>query len=311
MTVFVSSTIYDLLDLRAELKYLFDGLKIHSKFSEINDSKFKIDYKKSSIETCLNNINDVDYFIIIIDQRYGPSLKDVGYEDVSATHLEYKKACELKKKILFCIRDRTEADYNFYKKSKDKENFNGQWVKNQKDNQLFELIQEHIKLYDKSKNNWYFRFENSVQLKNIIKNNLQEELLLERLPERIAFNELPNLIYSFEVEHNSIQWIIKGEVKNQGKTSAFINILKWSGSDENANIHILASNETFSMSFLLTKFTEYTNTLILDYSSYDGINIYDEIDVKLKMLSYTSLSKYSVSKGKKFKKGEPIKIELV
>ncbi|MDR2741960.1 MAG: DUF4062 domain-containing protein [Treponema sp.] len=54
----------------------------------MNTSSFTTYSQKSSIKICLENIKSVDYFITILDRRYGPSLKKFGYGDVSAMELE-------------------------------------------------------------------------------------------------------------------------------------------------------------------------------------------------------------------------------
>ncbi|MDR1443378.1 MAG: DUF4062 domain-containing protein [Treponema sp.] len=307
MKIFVSSTIYDLMDVRAELKYMFDQLKIFSKFSEINSSNFIVDYKKSSIETCLNNIKDVDYFIVIIDKRYGPVLSNFGYDNISATHLEYREAVKYKKDILFFVRNNAYADYSIYKKMNDdeKKNFKGNWIKNKNDLCLFCLIDEHIKLKSKDINNWAYFFDNSVDLKETVKKAIENNLLAEKLVERIAFNELPNLTLTCRVT-DGYPAIVEGRIKNSGKTTAFVNIIKWKDWSNSAEIKILAPDEAFTVSF-----RGFDNTLILDYSSYDGINIYDEIAVTVRALDAEHYAHSSLSKGKKYRKGNPVKINLL
>src|SRR5262249_42758833 len=118
MKVFVSSTCYDLLDLRAELYEDFRDLGIDTLFSDLKESDFqtKGDPKVNSIEICLENVRGSDAVLVILSERYGPKLKR-GYGDISATHLEYKEAQKSRKRILFYIRDRLVADWTAWKKN--------------------------------------------------------------------------------------------------------------------------------------------------------------------------------------------------
>jgi hypothetical protein len=185
-----------------------------------------------------------------------------------------------------------------------KQNFKGNWVKNKNDLYLFDFIEEHIKLKSKDVNNWVYFFDNSIDLKETVKKVIENNLLAERLVERIAFNELPNLTFSYEII-NGYDPIVKGKIKNSGKTTAFINTVKWRDWTSEAEIKVLVPDETFSISF-----KGIDNTLILDYSSYDGINIYEEIVVSIGLIDNKNYAHSSLSKGKKYKKGNPIKIYL-
>src|SRR4051812_7537858 len=118
MRVFISSTAYDLIDIRAELFEYFKSLGIIPILSDNSLSDFTIEHNINSIETCLANVDRADEVVVILDKRYGPSLKSAGYDDVSATHLEFRRAIERRKPIHFFVRDRLEADFSIWKKNK-------------------------------------------------------------------------------------------------------------------------------------------------------------------------------------------------
>ena len=92
MRVFISSTCYGLIDLRAELETLFRQADVTSILSDSLTSEFQILPDRNSVETCLANVRTCDACVIILSNRYGPSLLNVGFDDVSATHLEYRGA---------------------------------------------------------------------------------------------------------------------------------------------------------------------------------------------------------------------------
>ena len=135
-------------------------------------SEFNVLPDKNSIETCLANVRKCDVFIIILSQRYGPSLKSVDYPDISATHLEYREAKSNNKPILYYVRDRLEADYSIYNKNNESDL---PWVQ-KKDYGIFDLIREHTNI-NKNNNcsNWFWTFRNSLELKNRLKKDLQSE----------------------------------------------------------------------------------------------------------------------------------------
>ena len=111
MKVFISSTCYDLLDLRAEVKEDLRDLGVAVLLSDQKDSEFLIPSSAdmNSIEACLVNVRQADVMIVILSQRYGPNLGSL-FGDVSATHAEYNEARKLNKPIHFYVRDRLDAD---------------------------------------------------------------------------------------------------------------------------------------------------------------------------------------------------------
>jgi hypothetical protein len=86
--IFVSSTIYDFRDLRTALKFWLEELGFEVYLSEQND--FPVQSDLNSYETCIQAINDCDYFILLVGGRVG------GWYDkdkrVSITQAEYHHA---------------------------------------------------------------------------------------------------------------------------------------------------------------------------------------------------------------------------
>lgn len=137
--VFISSTCYDLIDLRRELGHFLKGLGCIVYLSDCDDSDFVVHPNVSSIESCLANVRAADAIVCIIDQRYGPLLKCGEHGDVSATHAEIKHAREHDKKVLAFIRDRTINEYAFVKDNEP--NAKTRWVKDD-NRKLFHFIDE-------------------------------------------------------------------------------------------------------------------------------------------------------------------------
>lgn len=173
--VFVSSTCYDLVDLRAELKLaLVDG-GLEPVMSDDVDY-FNVSGRTDSIETCLANVRTSGSFVCILSQRYGPSLAPAGYADVSATHLEYREAKAHGLPIHLFVRDRLEAEYSLARKHRHAhgtlDGFHTRWVPKGNEG-IFAFLEEHAELAkDSSATNWYTLFTTSVDLRARAKQQL-------------------------------------------------------------------------------------------------------------------------------------------
>lgn len=188
--IFISSTCYDLIDLRAELKEFILQKGMTPVMSDHSETDFETFQDKNSIETCLINLRTCDVVIVILSQRYGPSLKNCGFEDYSATHLEYQEAVKANIKTIVFARDRLEADFNFYEKSQSLKDLG--WIK-EKDLRIFEIIRNHKPLANDDRNNWYWTFKNSLDLKERLKVDLKTEIDSSRLNELIQSGQCPLL----------------------------------------------------------------------------------------------------------------------
>jgi len=86
-TLFVSSTCYDLAQVRVDLRKFLESLGLEPILSEFDS--FPIDPSKSTIENCLHVVRTrADIFLLIVGTRYG-SLADATR---SITNLEYVEA---------------------------------------------------------------------------------------------------------------------------------------------------------------------------------------------------------------------------
>lgn len=104
-TFFLSSTIYDFRDLRGAIKYILESRGCRVLASEFNDFRANLD--QHSYESCLTNIDQADFFILLVGGRVG------GWYDepkrVSITQQEYRYAYERHKagtlRIVTLVRD--------------------------------------------------------------------------------------------------------------------------------------------------------------------------------------------------------------
>jgi Domain of unknown function (DUF4062) len=193
MKVFVSSTCYDLIDLRAELEVLLRDMGFSPLLSDRPSSEFEVLPDKNSIETCLANVRNADLFISVLSQRYGPSLKGVGYDDVSATHLEWLEARKEKKPIRVYVRDRLQADHATWRRNTGGKVDLG-WVRDPGDHGIFHLLDAHEKLVAaEPKSNWVWGFRDSVELRARIAFDLKAISSRALLTRWLAEGRLPSL----------------------------------------------------------------------------------------------------------------------
>jgi hypothetical protein len=190
--VFISSTCYDLIDLRFELKEFLDEIGLTPILSDHTNSEFTSQHDSNSIEACLINLRDCDTVIFILCQRYGPSLEKYGFGNFSATHLEYLTAKQAGKKILFFVRDRFLADYSTYKKTEKYDSLTWVTGKNS-DTRLFEIYDDWHKLTATNTNNWVGIFRSSVELKQRLRIELKAEIDTHRLDKLIESGNIPLL----------------------------------------------------------------------------------------------------------------------
>jgi hypothetical protein len=194
MRVFISSTAYDLLDARAELASMLRSIGITPVLSDDKLSAFEVQPDMNSIETCLVNLRSCDETIVLLDRRYGRSLSSRGFDDVSATHLEYRTAKDAEKPIRFFVRDRTAGEWSTWKKNNRPETMKFMWVSKPEDHRLFEMLDEHEKLQVTSAtSNWYDTFTTSMDLKAAVAKYFRPRILPQQLTKAIDLNVFPLL----------------------------------------------------------------------------------------------------------------------
>ncbi|MCA9682003.1 MAG: DUF4062 domain-containing protein [Myxococcales bacterium] len=109
-SVFISSTVHDLVDLRSELTSFLRELGVEPLLAEHPEFVEGGDGDASAIEVCLRRVEDADVVIVIIDGRYGVRLPDYG--GISATELEFRHAHASGKNPRVFVRDRVMAAWS-------------------------------------------------------------------------------------------------------------------------------------------------------------------------------------------------------
>lgn len=128
-TVFISSTCYDLSNIRSQLKDMLEKeIGLEALLSEY--PSFPINPTIGTVDNCLRNVKErADIFVLIIGKRYG-NTTDNGR---SITNLEYLSAKELNIPIYIFVHKDVMDNLYFWKKGKDKD---------------FSSLVENVKVFD-------------------------------------------------------------------------------------------------------------------------------------------------------------------
>ncbi len=168
LRVFVSSTCYDLLDLRQELAAHLESLGCIVRLSEDFD-RFEVSGVEDAIETCLQNLDQSDIVICVLDRRYGWIVPSGPLQGKSVTHAEIERGRTLGKSIFFFVRDKAELDYRQLKKNP---GYEPQWVEptNPSDrSRWLEMVDTVFELPAEGRySNWRDQFLSVVDMKKIV-----------------------------------------------------------------------------------------------------------------------------------------------
>ena len=313
MRVFISSTVYDLIDIRAELAEQLRAIGITPVLSDDKLSDFRVQHNVNSIETCLINVESCDEFLLVLDQRYGPTLEKFDYGKISATHLEYQRAIEKKIPVQVYVRDRLEADFIIWKRNKRSESVTLPWISKTEDFGLFEFLDEHTKLQaNATTSNWYSTFTNSIDLKAAITKHFEKRILPERLVEAIQNNVFP--LFGIEVEASSFgnnsQFKFIANLTNISRVPAFNFDVYWEDVGKKLDKDsIFSSDQSILMSFLVDSTQQVEKFLIAEYESPIGISVRDRFCISGRFGSNVIISGGRLV-DRKFRRSAGISLEI-
>lgn len=159
-TIFVSSTCYDLRQVREDLKEFFENnYGFDTMLSEFDS--FPIDPCIGTFENCLNNVDKcADIFVLIVGTRYG-YITDKGK---SITNLEYLHAKAKGIPLFVFVSKQLYNNLPLWR-----ENKNGDFSSVVDDPQIFEFISE---IYDESQQ-WIYTYETVRDIMAAMKNQLR------------------------------------------------------------------------------------------------------------------------------------------
>ena len=196
MKIFISSTCYDLKDLRAEVeRFLLN--KGHTLLLS-DRASFPLPTGTHRHDVCVQTAGKCDLFVLVIDSRFGAAYyKD---KDISITWAEFREAIRTNKKIIAFVRQEI---FNERQSCRKNQKIGNSFVPYFADDiKTFDLIDEVQKQADGI---WMQPFENSVQVKEKLENIYDtkhsplnnEELHIELSAGEIPFTTLSGSTASF------------------------------------------------------------------------------------------------------------------
>jgi hypothetical protein len=277
MKAFISSTVFDLLDVRSVIERTLTEAGVDTLLSDSTTSRFDTTPAANSIETCLVNVRSSDAFVCILDQRYGPSLKSAGYPDISATHLEYRCAIEKGLPIHFFVRDRLEADYGVWKKNGRKEDTKLIWAI---DRALLSFLDEHRQLSkDNTRQNWFSTFNAATDLSDALRVRFDRQLKPAQIVEAMRDNSFPLMSCKLNIEEISLSGITSLQLRfrctNVGRSTAFAVRTEWQNEHQTPTDSLLAPGESVTPTLIvnLAMGGDISKDLTLSYMTAFGVTV--------------------------------------
>lgn len=211
-TVFVSSTCYDLKQIREDIKEFFeDTYGFNAMLSEFDS--FPVDPCIGTFENCLNNVDEqADLFVLIVGTRYG-YVTDSGK---SITNLEYLHAKAKGIPVFIFVSKQLYNNLPLWRSNK-----NGDFSTVVDNAKIFEFVSE---IYDEA-HQWIYTYENVRDIKLAMKNQLglifSDGLQFRRITKEphysILNNELPSgairavIEKPFAWEYKFLAYVLKDE----------------------------------------------------------------------------------------------------
>lgn len=157
--VFVSSTCYDLSQIRADLKLFFESLGLDPILSEHNS--FPINPSSDTVSSCIETVkNKSDVFVLVVGGRYGYQTNS----GKSVTNLEYLEAKFKGTPIYVFVNQSIMNIMPVWERNKDAD------YSSQVDNtKILEFVHA---LKHEADNHWIFPFEYSQDITNMLKTQL-------------------------------------------------------------------------------------------------------------------------------------------
>ena len=156
--IFISSTFYDLRQIRSDIDLFIETLG----YEAIRNEEGDIPYGKEEAleEYCYNEIKSIDILISIIGGRFGTEAKQNAY---SISQTELRKALKEKKQVYIFIDKNVLLEYETYQLNKDKEDVKYKFVDNIK---IYQFIEEVKNL---NSNNNIKGFETATEITRYLK----------------------------------------------------------------------------------------------------------------------------------------------
>ena len=194
--VFLSSTYYDLKQIRADLERFVRDQGYDPVLNELGNIPYGKDERLE--EYCYKEIGGIDILVSIIGGRYGSSS---SHGEKSVSQMELKTAMELNKQVYIFIDKSVYTEYQFYLDNKMTKDVKYKFADNVKIHEFIEFVESL------PNNNTIHGFETSREITNFLKE--QWAGLFQRfLQEQTRIKEV-NLIKGLEVTSDTLNQLVK------------------------------------------------------------------------------------------------------
>jgi len=193
--IFLSSTYYDLRQVRADIERFINELGYEAVLNEQGN----IPYGKEDRleEYCYKEINNVDILVSIIGGRFGSESKIVKH---SISQMELKTAYEQSKQVYIFIEKSVYNEYHFYLKNKENKDVKYTYADNIKIHEFIEFVESL------PNNNTIHSFETSSEIATFLKE--QWSGLFQRfLQEQTRLKEI-NIIKGIENTASTLNQLV-------------------------------------------------------------------------------------------------------
>lgn len=208
--IFLSSTYYDLKQIRADLERFIREQGYDPILNELGNIPYGKDERLE--EYCYKEINGIDILVSVIGGRFGSSSKK---EDKSISQMELNTAIELNKQVYIFIDKNVYQEYQFYLNNKTTKDVKYKYADNVKIHEFIEFVESL------PNNNTIHSFETSRDITNFLKE--QWAGLFQRfLQEQTRIKEV-NLIQGLETTSNTLNQLVKFLTQDRDKKDIDIN----------------------------------------------------------------------------------------
>lgn len=187
--LFISSTFYDLRQIRAEL----DKFIVSLGYEPVRNEEGNIPYdKEEALENyCYKEISNIDILISIIGSRYGSESSIESERDYSISQVELRTALKENKQVFVFIDKNVITEYETYLLNKERDDLNYRFVDNVK---IYKFIEEIKSL---PKNNNIKEFESVQDITSYLKEQFagmfkQYMLDSKKMQESLVIKDIEN-----------------------------------------------------------------------------------------------------------------------
>lgn len=205
--IFISSTYYDLKQIRSDIEKFVKDLGYEPVLSERGHIPYGAEDKPE--EYCYQEISKIDILVAIIGGRFGSQSQN---DNASVSQMEIRTALEQNKQVYIFIDKNVNTEYEIYQMNKETNNFVPRYVDNVQIHEFIEFI------HCLPKNNAIFEFDNAFDILLMLKE--QWAGLFQRfLQERTRLNEFM-LVKDLKNTANTLNQLV-AYLTEENKNSGF------------------------------------------------------------------------------------------